>query len=44
MSYAIRPGHVKTFQMFFRVADSAAVAKAPPATVKLTITAQDTLP
>ncbi len=44
MSYATRPARLKVFQKLFLVADSAQTARAEPGTVRLTITAQDTLP
>jgi tetratricopeptide (TPR) repeat protein len=44
MSYASRPARLKVFQKFLAVADSAQRRKAPPATVRFTITAADTLP
>jgi tetratricopeptide (TPR) repeat protein len=44
MSYASRPARLKAFQRFFVVADSAQRAGAPRGTVRLRITAADTLP
>ena len=44
IAYATRPARVKLFQMMLRVADSAQSVRAPPETIKLRITAADTLP
>jgi hypothetical protein len=44
MGNATRPGRLKLFQVFFRVADSAATARAAPGTVTLSIAARDTMP
>lgn len=44
MSYATRQARLRVFQKLFRVADSAQTARAAPGTVRLTITAHDTLP
>jgi Flp pilus assembly protein TadD len=44
MSYASRPARFKVFSRLMHVADSAGRAGAAPGTVRLTITAQDTLP
>jgi len=44
VSYADRPGTVRLFQKFVGVADSAMQVKAKAGTVRLTITAADTLP
>jgi len=44
VAYASSTSRVKVFQMMLRVADSAQAVRAPPESVKLTISAADTLP
>jgi tetratricopeptide (TPR) repeat protein len=44
ITYASRDARLKVFTKLLRVADSAMAAKAPPGTVRLTITARDTMP
>ncbi|MGE0443179.1 MAG: hypothetical protein AB7L66_22950 [Gemmatimonadales bacterium] len=43
MSYATRPARLAVFRKLLRVSDSAQTARAAPGTVRLVITAQDTL-
>lgn len=44
MAYATRPPRLKLFQRLLVLSDSAAKAKAPPATVRISIARGDTLP
>ena len=44
MSYATRPARLKLFQRLLIIADSAKHANAPPATVRITMAPEDTVP
>lgn len=44
MAYASRPARVRVFQKLLRVSDSAAAAGAAPGTVRVSLTARDTMP